>query len=193
MDVQTESSLESVKHGRRRHAEGGSEPAPPGPPQRASGAAGWGEGGGGGGGAAAASSAPAVEEPAVTVIRDGDEAAEAAEQLASTVADAPRNTGRRMATLKELEREGLGGGAGSLNVAASRAEGIDLSLLTASLYPPEALVEADEVINWEVQLQKITQELRQEGEARDGEDMEGEGPPGGGASQEARGTPARKQ
>ena len=111
----------------------------------------------------------------MTVVRDGDEAAEAAERLAATVADAPRATGRRMATLKELEGEGGGGGAGSLNVAASRAEGIDLSLLTSALHPLEALHEPDEVINWELQLQHITQEMRQESDQREGEEGGGEG------------------
>ncbi len=127
----------------------------------------------------------------MTVIRDGNEEVEAAERLAATVADAPRNIGRRVAILKELESEGHGGGgAGALNVAASRAEGIDLSLLTISLYPVEALQEADEVVNWELQLQKITQELRQESDRREGG---GEGEGTGGAPQEAttRTSPAR--
>ena len=122
----------------------------------------------------------------MTVVRDGDEAAEAAERLAATVADAPRATGRRMATLKELEGEGGGGGAGSLNVAASRAEGIDLSLLTSALHPLEALHEPDEVINWELQLQRITQEMRQESDQREGEEGGGEG-----SSSGAVGSPAR--
>jgi hypothetical protein len=190
-DVQSEVAAEGIKHGRRRHAEANDEgggAAPP-PKQRAgAAAAGWGdEAAGGGSGSAAAAPAPA-EEPAVTVVRENDEAAEAAERLAATVADAPRHTGRRVATLKELEGEGSAGGAGSLNVAASRAEGIDLSLLTASLHPVEALHEADEVINWELQLQKITQEMRQESDQREGEEG-GEG--GAGSAAAEGGSPAR--
>ncbi len=173
-DVQAEVATEGVKHGRRRHAEASDEGSSAPPPKQLG--AGWGDDavGGGGGGGAAAPAPPAAEEPAVTVVRENDEAAEAAERLAATVADAPRHTGRRVATLRELEGEGgAAGGAGSLNVAASRAEGIDLSLLTASLHPVEALHEADEVINWELQLQKITQEMRQESDQREGGEEEG--------------------
>jgi hypothetical protein len=188
-DVQAEVlQAEGVKHGRRRHGgdAGGEDSAAP--KQRAgAAAAGWGDdAAGGGGGGSGSAAAPPVEEPAVTVVRDGDEAAEAAERLATTVADAPRNTGRRLATLKELEGEGGGGGgAGSLNVAASRAEGIDLSLLTSSLYPVEALQEVDAVVDWEAQLQRITQEMRQESDKREGEGEAG--------SEDAQGSPARRR
>jgi len=195
-DVQAEVlQAEGVKHGRRRHGgdAGGEDSAAP--KQRAgAAAAGWGDdAAGGGGGGSGSAAAPPVEEPAVTVVRDGDEAAEAAERLATTVADAPRNTGRRLATLKELEGEGGGGGgAGSLNVAASRAEGIDLSLLTALLHPVEALQEADEVINWDLQLQRITQEMRQESDQREGEEGgEGSAAPGVGAAAAQDASPAR--
>ena len=70
-----------------------------------------------------------------------------------------------MATLRELEGEG--GGVGTLNVAASRAEGIDISMLTSGLYPVEALAETDKVVNWELELQLITQELAQDNEGHE--------------------------
>jgi len=116
-----------------------------------------------GGGAAAPSGAAAPPEEVVSVVRDGDEAAEAAERLIATVAEAPSNfAGRHIATLQELEGEGV------LNVAASRAEGIDLSLLTASLYPPEALVEQDAVVDWELALQTVAAEMAAERERKGG-------------------------
>ena len=112
--------------------------------------------------AAAAAPAASPSSEVVSVVRDDDEAAEAADRLVATVSEAPRNAaGRHIATLQELE------GDGGLNVAASRAEGIDLSLLTASLYPAEALQEPDEVVDWEKALQRITQELGAETERRE--------------------------
>lgn len=113
----------------------------------------------GGGGAVGAASRAAPAEEVVSVVRDGDEAAEAAERLIATVAEAPTNlAGRHIATLQELD------GEGALKVAASRAEGIDLSLLTASLYPSEALSESDEVVDWDLALQRVAADMAAESE-----------------------------
>jgi hypothetical protein len=111
--------------------------------------------------------AEVVQEEAVAVIRDGDDIADAAAALERKVADAPRNAGgRRVATLAELDGD-RSSGAGALNASASRAAGVDLSLLTASLYPPSALLEADEEWDAGYLLQRITQEMHAEGDKRD--------------------------
>jgi hypothetical protein len=151
-----------ARFGRRARVVGGGGDAAP----SAHVHAGWDDGpsSGGGSGAAAAAAASATAEEAVSVVRDGDEAAEAAERLIATVSEAPSNVaGRHIATLEELE------GEGALKVAASRAEGIDLSLLTASLYPSEALVENDEVVDWELALQTVAAEMAAEAERSAGE------------------------
>ena len=108
-----------------------------------------------------------VQEEAVAVIRDGDDIADAAAALERKVADAPRNAGgRKVATLAELDGD-RSSGAGALNASASRAAGVDLSLLTASLYPPSALLEADEEWDAGYLLQRITQEMHAEGDKRE--------------------------
>lgn len=115
----------------------------------------------------------------VAVIREADDDAERAEALAATVADAPRNTaGRRVATLSELDGAAAHGGASGLNVSASRASGIDLALLTASLYPPSALEESAAPADWALALQRITQEMTAESEQRsDAAAADGVAPP----------------
>ena len=153
-----------ARFGRRRAGGGGGGAADAAPVSAAHAHTGWDDGGGGGGGGGGPSSAPAVAEEAVSIVRDGDEAAEAAERLIATVAEAPSNVaGRHIATLSELD------GEGALKVAASRAEGIDLSLLTASLHPPEALVEEDAVVDWELALQTVAAEMAAEKERAGGE------------------------
>ena len=159
MDVHSEEV--GVSHGRRRVGVTESVDVP-----RASTiGSGWGEEGASSAGIRGGSSGDPQVDDTVQVVRDGDEAAETSERLAATVAEAPRNAARRVATVRELEGEG--GGAGSLNVAASRAEGIDISMLTSGLYPVEALAETDEVVNWELELQLITQELAQENDGHE--------------------------
>jgi hypothetical protein len=174
MDVQSEEV--GVSHGRRRVGVTESVDVP-----RASTiGSGWGEeGASSAGGIRGGSSGDPQVDDTVQVVRDGDEAAETSERLAATVAEAPRNAARRVATVRELEGEG--GGAGSLNVAASRAEGIDISMLTSGLYPVEALAETDEVVNWELELQLITQELAQENDGHE-DASEGSDKQGGGAA-----------
>ena len=149
----------SARFGRRARVAGGGGDAAP----SAHVHAGWDDGPSSGGGSGAAAASAAAEE-AVSVVRDGDEAAEAAERLIATVSEAPSNVaGRHIATLEELE------GEGALKVAASRAEGIDLSLLTASLYPSEVLMENDEVVDWELALQTVAAEMAAEAERSAGE------------------------
>ncbi len=123
--------------------------------------------GGGRGRASKRADESPVADESVAVIRDGDEAAEAAEARERAIADAPRNiAGRRVATLAELDGD-RAGGAGALNASVSTAAGVDLSLLTASLFPPHALEEADEEWDTTYLLQRITQEMRSEGERRE--------------------------
>ena len=87
----------------------------------------------------------AADESTVAVVRDGDEVRDASEKLAATVADAPRNAGgRSVATLAELNSEQRSS-AGALNVTASRNAGVDLTLLTSTLFAPDALAEPYEV------------------------------------------------
>ena len=144
-----------ARFGRRARVVGGGGDAAP----SAHVHAGWDDGPSSGGGSGAAAAASASAEEAVSVVRDGDEAAEAAERLIATVSEAPSNVaGRHIATLEELE------GEGALKVAASRAEGIDLSLLTASLYPSEALSESDEVVDWDLALQRVAADMAAESE-----------------------------
>ena len=108
-----------------------------------------------------------VQEESVAIIRDGDDLADAAAALERAVADAPRNAGgRRVATLAELDGDNASG-MGALNASVSLAAGVDLSLLTASLYPPSALVEADQVWDAGYLLQRITQEMHAEVDKRD--------------------------
>lgn len=95
----------------------------------------------------------------VAVIRDTDE--DAHEDLAAKVAAAPKNAGRKVQSLKELDEEG------ALNVASSRAAGIDLSLLTSALYPAESLQEDDVVWEWERLLQEVSQTMRADAEKRE--------------------------
>ena len=150
-----------ARFGRRRAGGGGGggADAAPAASSAAHARTGWDDGGGGGGGGGPSSAPAAAAEEAVSVVRDGDEAAEAAERLIATVAEAPSNVaGRHIATLSELD------GEGALKVAASRAEGIDLSLLTASLHPPEALEEADAVVDWELALQAVAADMAAEKE-----------------------------
>ena len=155
MEIQAEDGG-GVKHGRRR---GGGEKieSPGGLPSSSGVANGWGDEPKG----TIEAPDPVQSDDSVQIVREHDETSEAAEQLAATVADAPRNAARRVATLKELERE-KGVGAGGLLVGASRAEGINLHILTSALYPQESLVEPDEVLDWDLTLQKITQEMGEE-------------------------------
>lgn len=109
----------------------------------------------------------AADESAVAVVRDGDDARDASDKLAATVADAPRNAGgRSVATLAELNSEQRSS-AGALNVTASRNAGVDLTLLTSTLFAPDALAEADEAWDEQVLLERIAQDVRAEREAEE--------------------------
>jgi hypothetical protein len=104
------------------------------------------------------------------------------DDLAGKVAAAPRNQGRKVQTLRELD-----GGEGGFSASGTKggAGGIDLSLLTASLCPPEALEEADEVWEFDRLLQQLSQALTADAERREKEEGPGSGTtsaPGAGAS-----------
>lgn len=126
----------------------------------------------------AAGQAPAFAEAStVSIIRDVT-AGESAEELASRIAAAPRNAGRRVATMRELDETE---GRGALAAAAARtsAGGVELGLLTSALSPPDALYEADEVWEFERLLGEAAQEI--DAEAEKG---------AGGAAGKAAGAPA---
>jgi hypothetical protein len=104
----------------------------------------------------AAGQAPAYAEAStVSIIRDVT-AGESAEELASRIAAAPRNAGRRVATMRELDETE---GRGALHAAASRTSGVELGLLTSALTPPDALYEADEVWEFDRLLGEAAQEI----------------------------------
>jgi len=163
--VEAEEVGSSVMHGRRR-----------GPIDRNAGASvvsagvasGWGDEPSGDSSTSVSGGDPVaqVNNDSVQIVKEQDEVSEAAERLAATVAEAPRNVAKRVATLRELERDKLAG-ADSLLAGASRADGTNLQILTSALYPSESLVEPDEVVDWDLTLQRITQEMFQEGEKSD--------------------------
>jgi hypothetical protein len=98
---------------------------------------------------ASAASAKDVGGASTVFIRDVS-AGESAEELATRIAAAPRNAGQRVATMRELD--------GALSVA-SRTAGIDLGLLTSALSPPDALLEVDEVWEFERLLGEAAREI----------------------------------
>lgn len=114
-----------------------------------------------------------------TIVQEGtiDEATSPGGAAAAAAAAAPRNVaGRKVQTMQELAAAsgagGLRAGAGGSSMLASAAAssssassgsrapalaGVDLSLLTAAIAPPDALAEPDEVWQFDRILQQLTQ------------------------------------
>eukprot|EP00640_Fibrocapsa_japonica_P002972 CAMPEP_0113945014 /NCGR_PEP_ID=MMETSP1339-20121228/38433_1 /TAXON_ID=94617 /ORGANISM="Fibrocapsa japonica" /LENGTH=263 /DNA_ID=CAMNT_0000950403 /DNA_START=224 /DNA_END=1015 /DNA_ORIENTATION=- /assembly_acc=CAM_ASM_000762 len=110
------------------------------------------------------------EATELIIIPDMDEEAE--EDITTKVAAAPRNTAKRVQSLRELEHD-------LKMTVTSSANGIDLSLLTAHLVPAQQLQEEDITWDFDALLQEVTQEFNAEAEKRP--NQEKVPMPGGGA------------
>ncbi|KAG5188559.1 intraflagellar transport protein 43-domain-containing protein [Tribonema minus] len=84
----------------------------------------------------------------VLVIPDLEEGG--ADDFAHTVAAAPRNTARRVPSLRELDHA-------IRFTIPSAAEGLDMSMLTKTLVPPHVLQEPDSLWEFDTLLQEVTQ------------------------------------
>ncbi|DBA03350.1 TPA: hypothetical protein N0F65_004627 [Lagenidium giganteum] len=146
------------------------------PPRRAS--VGWGAEGGGedskepGAGADGAAGAP-VSETKRSRRRKGSESTgsgpmdeiveipdleeeEREPDITTQVAEAPRNTGRAVQSLKELDKDI------KFALPNSSAFGVDLHLLTSVLCPERAVNEADEAWNFDSLLNEVSQEIQKD-------------------------------
>ncbi|CAM9891163.1 unnamed protein product [Ectocarpus sp. 4 AP-2014] len=93
------------------------------------------------------------EETEILVIPDLEDEGE--EDVEPKVAAAPQNTTRRVPSLRELDED--------LKYAIpSGADGLDMSLLTKTLVPPEMLEEDDSPWEFDSLLQSVTQEFNAE-------------------------------
>mmetsp|Transcript_12331 Transcript_12331/g.28860 ORF Transcript_12331/g.28860 Transcript_12331/m.28860 type:complete len:144 (-) Transcript_12331:199-630(-) len=90
------------------------------------------------------------------IIPDLDE--EEAEDLTAQVAVAPKNLARRVQSLQQLDHE--------IKYTLPSGGGLDLSILTASLVPPEMVQEADATWEFDTLLQEVTQEFTAEMERK---------------------------
>ena len=97
-----------------------------------------------------------------------DLTAKADDDITLQVAAAPRTTERKVQSLRELEGAGrdTAQSFASLEGLSTR---VDLSLLTSTLLPPEAVAEADELWEFDRLLTEIAHDIR--GEAREGEGL----------------------
>ena len=114
------------------------------------------------------------------IIRDDTEIIDT--EAGQTTSIAPRNQARRVQTLSELQEQSGSGGLegrtsvgtknGGVNTSGNGATtiGLDLSLLTSVMSPPEALKEPDEVWIYHKLLQKLSQDLANEEDKNDLED-----------------------
>eukprot|EP00619_Florenciella_sp_RCC1007_P013289 CAMPEP_0205913580 /NCGR_PEP_ID=MMETSP1325-20131115/6630_1 /ASSEMBLY_ACC=CAM_ASM_000708 /TAXON_ID=236786 /ORGANISM="Florenciella sp., Strain RCC1007" /LENGTH=241 /DNA_ID=CAMNT_0053280473 /DNA_START=1 /DNA_END=726 /DNA_ORIENTATION=+ len=92
----------------------------------------------------------------VMIIPDLDE--EEAEDLTAQVAVAPKNLARRVQSLQQLDHE--------IKYTLPSGGGLDLSILTASLVPPEMVQESDATWEFDSLLQEVTQEFTAEMERK---------------------------
>ena len=76
---------------------------------------------------------------------------EAEEDITTQVAQAPRNLTRRLPNLRDLDAE--------LKGAVPSGFGVDLSVLTATLVPPDMVSEEDATWEFDALLQEVTQEF----------------------------------
>lgn len=104
-------------------------------------------------------------------------AQESADDATTTAqaAAAPRNVaGRRVQTLQELAQQEnasrIGGAAAAVRGRDGAQAGVDLSLLTAALSPPDALHEPDTPWQFDRVLQQLSQDLAKEQELREEEE-----------------------
>jgi len=118
--------------------------------------------------AEAAAAATSNDDGAV-VIRDDTETIDT--EAGQTTSAAPRNQARRVQSLFELQEQSGSGGLDSRtntskngNSGGSFASGLDLSLLTSVMSPPDALKEPDEVWVYSKLLQKLSQDIQNEEE-----------------------------
>ena len=85
----------------------------------------------------------------ILIIPDLEEEAE--EDITTQVAQAPRNLTRRLPNLRDLDAE--------LKGAVPSGFGVDLSVLTATLVPPDMVSEEDATWEFDALLQEVTQEF----------------------------------
>jgi len=78
------------------------------------------------------------------------------EDLTTQVAAAPRNTSRRVQSMRELDHEI------KYTLPTTMQAGLDLKLLTASLSPPDQVKEEDETWEFDTLLQRVSQEMQVE-------------------------------
>lgn len=90
----------------------------------------------------------------IMIIPDLEEEGEA-ESMEPKVAMAPKNTARRVPSLRELDHA-------IEYVIPSATDGLDMSLLTNKLVPPEMLHEPDVPWDFDSLLQEVTQEYNAE-------------------------------
>jgi len=90
----------------------------------------------------------------ILIIPDLEEEAE--EDITTQVAQAPRNLTRRLPGLRELDAE--------LKFAIPSGLGVDLSVLTTTLVPPDMVSEDDTTWEFDALLQEVTQEFIAESE-----------------------------
>jgi len=132
--------------------------------------------------AAAAATASSGNDDGAVVIRDDAETIDT--EADQTKSAAPRNQARRVQSLFELqEQSGSGGLEGrtiatrsgsngsNSNSGSGLAAGLDLSLLTSVMSPPDALKEPDEVWVYSNLLQKLSQEISNEEDKNEIEDV----------------------
>ena len=120
--------------------------------------------------AAAAAVATSNDDGAAVVIRDDAETIDT--EAGQTTSAAPRNQARRVQSLFEMQEQTGSGGLDSRtnntskngNSGGSFASGLDLSLLTSVMSPPDALKEPDEVWVYSKLLQKLSQDIQNEEE-----------------------------
>eukprot|EP00752_Nemacystus_decipiens_P007427 g6639.t1 len=93
------------------------------------------------------------EETEILVIPDLEDEGE--EDIVLKVAAAPKNTTRRVPSLRELDED-------LKHAIPSSADGLDMSLLTKTLVPPEMLEEDDSPWDFDTLLQSVTQEFNAE-------------------------------
>jgi hypothetical protein len=122
----------------------------------------------------------AGNDDGTVIIRDDTEIIDT--EAGQTTSIAPRNQARRVQTLSELQEQSAGSGAlegrtsvgtkNGVNTSGNVATtiGLDLSLLTSVMSPPEALKEPDEVWIYNKLLQQLSQDLAREEDKNDQED-----------------------
>ncbi|CAM9582861.1 unnamed protein product [Phaeothamnion confervicola] len=93
------------------------------------------------------------DDTGIMLIPDLEEGAD--DDIMTQIAKAPKNTTRKVQSLRELDHE-------IRHTVASAAEGLDLSLLTRDLVPLAMLREDDTAWEFDALLQEVTQEFHRD-------------------------------